>query len=88
MAYIKRVVDEELRERLRATGAVVIEGPKAVGKTESARQVARSEVRLDVDAAARQAASLAPEFVLTGPAPRLIDEWQIEPSIWNHVGER
>lgn len=85
MPYIPRVVDAELSERLLATGAVVIEGPRTVGKTETARRVARSEVRLDVDAAARQAVRLAPELVLAGPTPRLIDEWQAEPTVWNHV---
>lgn len=85
MAYIKRIVDEELAARLQATGAVVIEGPKTVGKTETARQFAASEVRLDVDADARSAASIDPELVLAGDTPRLIDEWQIEPAIWNHV---
>ncbi len=85
MAYIKRVVDQELASRLQATGAVVIEGPKAVGKTETARQLAASEVRLDVDAAARLSARLDPALVLQGDTPRLIDEWQMEPAIWNHV---
>lgn len=62
MAYLPRVVDDELRLRLEATGAVVIEGAKACGKTETARQVARSEVLLDVDANARAAATIAPEI--------------------------
>ncbi|MFT7553178.1 MAG: putative AAA+ superfamily ATPase [Rhodothermales bacterium] len=61
------------------------EGPKACGKTETGMQQARSTVRLDADEAARQAARVAPEIVLAGEVPRLIDEWQIEPSIWNHV---
>lgn len=85
MAYLPRVVDDELRLRLEATGAVVIEGAKACGKTETARQVARSEVLLDVDANARAAATIAPGTVLAGAVPRLIDEWQIEPAIWNHI---
>jgi predicted AAA+ superfamily ATPase len=85
MAYQPRVVDSELKMRLESTGAVVIEGPKACGKTETARQVASSEVLLDVDANARAAAALAPNLVLAGAVPRLIDEWQIEPAIWNHV---
>jgi predicted AAA+ superfamily ATPase len=63
----------------------VIEGPRACGKTATARQVAASEVLLDVDVNARQAISVDPELVLGGPTPRLIDEWQIEPTIWNHV---
>lgn len=85
MAYLPRVVDAELTQRLGAAGAVVIEGPKAVGKTETARRVASSEVLLDVDENARRAAEVDPALLLDGPAPRLIDEWQIEPNLWNHV---
>jgi predicted AAA+ superfamily ATPase len=66
-------------------GAVVIEGPKACGKTATARRVAASEVLLDVDAAARQAIAIDPALVLGGKTPRLIDEWQVEPAIWNHI---
>jgi hypothetical protein len=62
---------------------VVIEGPKACGKTATARQLAASEVLLDVDESARRAVEMDPELILDGPARRLIDEWQIEPSIWN-----
>ena len=85
MAYLRRVVDAELRERLAAAGAVVIEGPKACGKTETARQAAASSVLLDVDENARRAAAVDPSLVLEGPVPRLIDEWQVEPGLWNHV---
>lgn len=85
MTYQARVVDTELKEQLASTGAVVIEGPKACGKTETARQLAASEVLLDIDINARQAATIAPDVVLDGPTPRLIDEWQVEPAIWNHV---
>src|ERR1700719_3097223 len=85
MAYQPRVVDAELAARLTGTGAVVIEGPKACGKTATARQVAASEGLLDVDANARRAIDIDPALVLAGPVPRLIDEWQIEPAIWNHI---
>lgn len=85
MAYRLRVVDDELAARLQATGALVIEGPRACGKTATARRAAASEVLLDVDATARQAIALDPRLVLGGPTPRLIDEWQLEPAIWNHV---
>ena len=51
--YIERIVDRELAERLAATGAVVIEGPRACGKTETTRQIAASEVLLDVNEDAR-----------------------------------
>lgn len=85
MTYRPRIVDEELAGRLASTGAVVIEGPKACGKTMTARQAAASEVLLDVDEKARTAISIEPTLVLDGATPRLIDEWQIEPVIWNHI---
>ncbi len=85
MPYLPRVVDAELETRLAAAGAVVIEGPKASGKTETARQRVASSVLLDVDENTRQAAAVDPSLVLEGPTPRLIDEWQIEPAMWNHV---
>ena len=83
--YRARVVDAVLDARLRAVGCVVIEGPKAVGKTATAARRAGSEVRLDVDMNAREIARADPSLVLQGAAPRLIDEWQIVPDIWNHV---
>ena len=85
MRYRSRVVDNELRQRLSSTGAVVIEGPKACGKTATARNLAASEVLLDVDENARQAVAVDPRLVLAGDTPRLIDEWQVEPAIWNHI---
>jgi hypothetical protein len=60
MVYRPRIVDSELAEALAAVGAVLIEGPKACGKTATARQAAHSEVRLDVDAEARLAAATDP----------------------------
>ena len=83
--YLKRIVDAELADLLGASGAVVIEGAKASGKTVTALQSAKSSVMLDVDANARQMVGLEPTIVLDGDTPRLIDEWQIEPAIWNHV---
>jgi predicted AAA+ superfamily ATPase len=83
--YLPRVVDAELDARLAAAGAVVIEGPKASGKTETARQRATSSVLLDVDENARRAAAVDPSLVLEGSTPRLIDEWQVEPRLWNQV---
>ena len=72
MSYSPRVADDELRARLNAAGAVVIEGPKACGKTETARQLAASSVLLDIDTAARQALAVDPSLVLDGATPRLI----------------
>ncbi len=83
--YIPRIADSELRERLSSAGAVVIEGPRACGKTETARQVAASEVLLDVDEQARLAIAIDPTLVLEGESPRLLDEWQLAPELWNHV---
>jgi hypothetical protein len=83
--YRPRIADSELTERLQSVGAIVIEGAKAVGKTETARQAAASEVLLDTDRTARDAVEIDPSLVLIGPTPRLIDEWQTAPSIWNHI---
>ncbi len=85
MWYYSRIVDRELAERLAATGAVVVEGPKMCGKTTTGRNASVSEVLLDVDDNARRLVHVDPSAVLQGPTPRLIDEWQTEPSIWNHV---
>ena len=85
MTYRARIADRELLRRLDANGAVVIEGVKACGKTATARQVAASEVLLDSDENARRALAVDPALVLEGAVPRLLDEWQIEPAIWNHV---
>lgn len=85
MEYRPRIVDQELRTQLGYAGAVVIDGPKSCGKTATARRVATSEVRLDVDRAAQQLALIDPALLLEGDVPRLIDEWQIVPEIWNHV---
>ena len=85
MPYQPRVVDAELTNMLASAGAVVVEGPKACGKTETARQAAASEVLLDVDEAAQATAAVAPSALLNGPTPRLIDEWQTVPALWNHI---
>ena len=85
MVYHPRIVEEELTRRLASMGAVLIEGPKACGKTATAREFAASEVLLDVDQNARRAVGVDPDLVLEGDRPRLIDEWQIEPVIWNHI---
>lgn len=68
-----------------SSAAVLIEGPKACGKTASASQLAESVVRLDIDEDARRAAQIDPGLILEGPRPRLIDEWQLHPRVWEHV---
>lgn len=66
--YRQRVLDGELAERLSAIGAVLIEGPKACGKTETASQKATTAYRFDVDQDARNAASVAPDVLLDNPS--------------------
>ncbi len=83
--YLPRFADAELERRLRATGAVVIEGPRGCGKTQTALRIAKSAVRLDRDAAARQAGMLDPALLLVGDRPRLIDEYQLVDGVWNEV---
>jgi len=85
MLYLPRIVDNELTERLAASGAVVVEGPKGCGKTATAGQLAASEVRLDIDKEAQAAHAIDPALVLDGKPPRLLDEWQVVPAIWNDV---
>ena len=85
MTYLPRIVDAELADLLGAAGAVLVEGPRASGKTATASRAAASEVLLDVDDNARRMIAADPAAVLGGGTPRLIDEWQLEPSIWNHV---
>ena len=83
--YRPRVADTELAAMLRASGAVVVEGPRACGKTQTAVRTTASAARLDVDDAARAAGLLSPDLLLEGARPRLIDEWQLVPAVWNHV---
>lgn len=85
MTYLPRIADKELKERLAYAGAVLVEGAKACGKTETAKQVACSQVLLDTEQQMVDALAIEPQLVLDGDTPRLIDEWQIEPSVWNHV---
>ena len=66
-------------------GAVVIEGPRACGKTSTARRFTASEALLDTDENARRMVGADPSLALAGAIPRLFDEWQVAPSIWNHV---
>jgi len=66
-------------------GAVLVEGPKACGKTMTAERLAATAYYFDEDANARQAVDLDPESLFAGPAPILFDEWQLAPAIWNRV---
>ncbi len=88
MAYLKRTADAVLEERLEAFGAVLIEGPKWCGKTTTAEQIAKSVIKLqDPDMREEYLATAAakPSLLLKGTTPRLIDEWQDAPVLWNTV---
>ena len=83
--YRKRASDAVVARALAAMPAVVIEGPKGCGKTWTGRNFARSEVLFDRDLNARRSVSLVPGLALEGEEPRLLDEWQLAPEVWNQV---
>ena len=88
MAYLQRMVDGLLTELLESSGAVLIEGPKWCGKTTTATQQAASVLRLqnpDTREAYIATAKTKPSLLLKGETPRLIDEWQIIPQLWDAV---
>jgi len=85
MAYIKRISDNELQRKLESSGAVLIRGVKACGKTESAKQLAKSVLEVDIDPQAPLLMETAPSRLLLGHTPRLIDEWQEQPKLWNLI---
>ncbi|MCP5156193.1 MAG: ATP-binding protein [Ectothiorhodospiraceae bacterium] len=82
--YIPRVVDRELDELLPQLPAIALEGPRGVGKTETARRRAKTVHQLD-DPAQGAIAEADPARVLTGTPPLLIDEWQRVPAVWDAV---
>lgn len=83
--YLPRLADGLLDDQLQAMGAVLIEGVKSCGKTATARRTAASEVLLDSDPEAERRALLDPRLLLDGQTPRLLDEWQRTPRIWDAV---
>jgi predicted AAA+ superfamily ATPase len=86
--YLRRLGDEELQLALKASGAVLIEGAKWCGKTSTAQQAAESMIFLqdpDQSASYLALADTKPSLLLTGSTPRLIDEWQMAPVLWDAV---
>ena len=84
--YRARIVDDMLKDKLESKGAVVIEGPKWCGKTTTAMQVAGSILRMDEPSKREtniQMSEIDPGRLLKGKTPRLIDEWQIAPKLWD-----
>ena len=88
MEYKKRIADEILEKKLKGKGAVLIQGPKWCGKTTTAEQIAGSILYMANPKDKNQNLSLAdlsPDLLLNGKTPRLIDEWQIAPKLWDAV---
>lgn len=84
--YVPRLADEELQSALSTFGAVLIEGPKWCGKTTTARQAAASELLVADpanDFGNRTLAQIDPSLAMRGDEPRLIDEWQEVPKLWD-----
>ncbi len=82
MGYLKRYIEKEIEEALETSGVVVIAGPKFCGKTTTSKLFAKSSFSLDT----KQKIELVqsnPESILIGENPRLIDEWQNVPDLWN-----
>lgn len=84
-AYLERSVDKAISESLQSFGAVILQGPRAVGKTTSGLHAAASSLRLDASPDLVTLAEVSPQTLLAGATPRLIDEWQLAPTIWNAV---
>lgn len=88
MKYINRIVDKEIKKELSIMGAILIKGPKWCGKTTSAKQVAKSVLEMqnpDLQENYIEIANTKPSVLLEGEKPRLIDEWQLAPKLWNAV---
>lgn len=88
MKYLPRVLDQELDLRLRSVGATLIVGPKWCGKTTTAKQKAASILEMqdpDLQEGYLKLADTKPSLLLQGEKPRLIDEWQLAPVLWDAV---
>lgn len=86
--YLPRILDQVLEETLASIGAVLIEGPKWCGKTRTAKELSKSAIYMqDPDNAELYmiSADTKPSLLLVGDTPRLIDEWQIAPVLWDAV---
>ena len=86
--YKKRILDGVLVKKLKGKGAVLIEGPKWCGKTTTCEQVAKSTLYMADPATEKQNLALAdinPSLLLEGEVPRLIDEWQVAPKLWDAI---
>lgn len=88
MKYRERIADRLLARKLAGKGAVLVEGAKWCGKTTTAEQIARSVLYMSETGKAeqyRQLAKINPALLLKGDRPRLIDEWQVAPTLWDGI---
>ena len=85
MSYLRRIIEDDLVEKMSASGALLIKGPKSCGKTQTAKQYANSILEIDRDPQVPTIMATNPRLLLVGETPRLIDEWQEQPEIWNYV---
>ena len=86
--YKNRIVDEILKKKLKGKGAVLIQGPKWCGKTTTAEQISKSILYMSKSDEKEQNLTMAeinPNLLLQGEVPRLIDEWQIAPKLWDAI---
>lgn len=88
MEYLPRVIDDRLSRWLRGRPAVRLEGPRGCGKTTTALQHVGSAVHLDANPGMPELAHLDPDRILTGTAPRLVDEWRLAPVLWPQITDR
>ncbi|MCH4155383.1 MAG: DUF4143 domain-containing protein [Muribaculaceae bacterium] len=84
--YLNRYIEHEIERRLKSSGVVLVSGPKFCGKTTTSEKFAKSSIKLNTNQKI-QLARLEPRNVLIGEQPRLIDEWQTVPDIWNVAKE-
>ncbi|MCG7607677.1 MULTISPECIES: ATP-binding protein [Mycobacterium] len=84
MGYRRRIVDELLDELFSHLPAIALEGAKAVGKTATASQRAETVVSLN-DPRQHEVVTADPDYIVRAPHPVLVDEWQLEPSVWDRV---
>ena len=86
--YKKRIADDIIGRKLKGKGAVLVEGPKWCGKTTTAEAVSKSTLYMSEPNSVKQnimMADINPSLLLQGETPRLVDEWQVAPKLWDAV---
>ncbi|MDR0979787.1 MAG: DUF4143 domain-containing protein [Candidatus Nomurabacteria bacterium] len=83
--YKPRIVEEEMVSQLKVMGGLLIQGARGVGKTTVAEHMTKSQFYVNKKGDNIRLAEISPEYILEGATPRLIDEWQLAPSLWNSV---